>query len=418
MLFAACAALMTAAGCKKKDAEAEVPAAETPAPAPETPAAPPDEPAAPAAPPPALPKERETATVPDLKGKTVVEAVGIATEAGLLIRLGESREVKGATPGTIVTQTPAAGQTVERLTVVVLTPADAPAPPPAPPAQIDVPSVKGQTVQQARLELFEKGFTPKVGKPQFTGGAPGKVVEQTPAAKAKAAKGSVVTIVPEKAVILVPDLRKQPVVDGILRLRRLDLDWNGKEQASRDVPPGTVLDQDPKPGSNVDHDKAVTLTVAKAPGGDARAPKYASDLDDVRKLGRADLDEVTRLLGKVLPKNYVSAIDLDPNSPVQRRVGESVNVSFSYATEFGKDTLIYVIPRSKGKEIPGIRGLQFRAESDGQGTFQGSITAQSWFQTSLHVDEIHVVMYRFGGGHWGDKMLETRTPVRIHFDNR
>jgi hypothetical protein len=412
--FAVLAALMTGAGCKKKDVVEEgAPAADAPAPA--TPPPPPD--VAPPAPPPDLPKEEaeKDVAVPDLKGKTVVEAVKIVTDAGLLIRLAEARERKGATPGTIIAQTPAPGQKAERLTVVVLTPADAP---PPPPAQVDVPSVKGQTLEQAKLTLFEKGFSPRLGKPVFTGGAPGKVVQQTPAASAKAAQGSVVVIVPEKAVIRVPDLQKRPVVDAVLQLRKADLDWNGRERVSRDVPPGTVIDQEPKAGANVDHDQEITLTVAKAPPGDARPPKYCDDVDDVHKLRHKDLEEVTRLLGKVLPRNYVSAIELEPASPVQRGMGEHVQVSFSYATEFGKDALIYVIPRHDGKDVAGVSRIQFKTEGDGQGTFKGSFTGYSWLKAPLVIDELYVVMYRMSPGVWGKKIVETRMPVKIRFASR
>lgn len=412
----ALAALLIAVGCKKKEAEGE-PTAEVPV-APEAPAtaedtsAPPPAPSAPAEP----PKEEASAevSVPDFKGKTLVEVVKAATDAGLLVRIAEAREQKGAVPGTVLSQAPAAGQKVERLSVVEIIPADAPAPPPP---LFDVPSVKGQPIAQARLTLFEKGFTPRVGPPQFTGGAPGRVVNQIPEARSKAAKGSVVTIVPEKAVILVPELRQQPVVDAILRLRKADLDWSGREQVTREVPAGTVIDQDPKPGANVDHDKEIRLTVAKAPPGDSKPPQWCRDLDDVQRLRRQDLDEVTRLLGKVLPKNYVSAIELDPASPAQRGSGEHVQVSFRYATEFGKDALIYVIPRAGGKDVAGASRLQFRCRPDGQDTFKGSFTAYA-LPGPVLIDELYVVMFRMSKGFWGQKLVEVRLPVKIRFQPR
>jgi beta-lactam-binding protein with PASTA domain len=397
-----CALLALTVGCGKKEAEGEAAAAP---PAPETAPAPAAAPAPEDVPVPAA--SAEEVVVPDLKGKTVVEAIQALMDAGLLAKLEESREAKGATPGTILSQTPAAGQKSARLTVVSMVPADAP---PPPPALVDIPSVKGKTVDQARIELFEKGFTPRVAKPVFTGGAPGKVVEQKPLGKA--ARGTEVLITPEKQVILVPDLRRQPVVDGLLRLRKMDLDWNGKDKEEKGVAPGTIVDQDPKPGANVDHDQVITLTLARG----TSTPRYASDVDDLQRLSRKDVDELTRLLGRVLPKNYVAGIEVEPGPTALRRFGEPVEVSFTYATEHGKECFLVVTPYHDGKRVYGLSPMARQAEKDGQGLFKADLRS---FQPlgDVVVDELRVTMVRHS--HLKQiQLVKTSVPVKLRFTAR
>lgn len=396
-----CALMALAIGCsKKKEEEAAAPPAEETAAAAPAPAPAPEDVPVPAA-------SAEQVVVPDLKGKTVVEAVQALLDAGLLARLEESREAKGATPGTILSQTPAAGQNAGRLTVVSMVPADAP---PPPPALIDIPSVKGKPVDQARIELFEKGFTPRVAKPVFTGGSPGKVVEQKPLGKA--AKGTEVLITPEKQVILVPDLRRQPVVDGLLRLRKMDLDWNGKDKEEKGVAPGTIVDQDPKPGANVDHDQVITLTVARG----TSAPRYASDVDDLQRLSRKDVDELTRLLGRVLPKNYVAGFEVEPGATALRRFGERVQVSFTYATEHGKDCYLMVTPYHDGKRVAGMSPMTQKAEADGQGVFKASLASYLPFG-DVSVDELRVSMVLIRGLKQ-QVLVSTSKPVKLRFTAR
>jgi hypothetical protein len=282
-----------------------------------------------------------------------------------------------------VGQKPAKGEKVERLSTVELYPRQEP---PPPVEMVEVPSVVGKSLKDARSILFENGFTPQTGKPKFSGKTPGLILDQNPDGKTKAPKGSVVQLIPEKQSVVVPDLRNQPLVDAILKIRNADLDWEGASELSTRVPAGTILEQNPKAGTRAEEGTEIKITVAKAPASDAGTPKWCSNFNDLQHLHSKDISEVTRLLGKVMPRNYVSALQLEPRSPAQRWSGEHVGVTFSYATEHGNDAMIFVVPAAHGKEIAGATGLKFRTQPDGHDTFKGSFTstrrARWWWMSS------------------------------------
>ena len=393
------------AGCKKAEEEAAKPEETSTAKAPE--------PAAPAAPQeelPAPPEPPAQVEVPDFSGKLLGEAMKDAVRIGLVAQVAEPRRAEAAAPGTVVGQKPAKGEKVERLSTVQLFPRQEP---PPPVEMIDVPSVVGRSLKDARTILFEKGFTPQAGKPKFTGKTPGLVLDQNPDGRTKAPKGSVVQLTPEKQSVVVPDLRNQPLVDAILKIRNVELDWEGSADVTNKAPAGTVLEQSPKAGARAEEGTEVKITVAKAPSSDAGTPKWCSDFNDLKRLHSKDISEVTRLLGKVMPRNYVSALQLEPRSPAHRWSGEHVGVTFSYATEYGNDVMVFVVPASNGKEIAGATSLKFRTQPDGQDTFKGSFTVYA--QSPVLVDELHVYMYDLRKGHFFKKLYESKVPVQVRF---
>src|SRR6185295_19245319 len=213
--------------CKKKEEEAKT--QETPvAAAPETPIPPVDELPAP-------PEPEAKVEVPDFTGKPIGEAMKEAVRAGLVAQVGESRRQDAAAPGAVIAQKPAKGEKVDRLSTVDLIPRKEP---PPPVEMIEIPSVVGRSLADARGVLFEKGFTPRTGKPKFTGKTPGLVLDQNPDARQKAPRGSTVELIPEKQSIVVPDLRKMPIVDAILKVRKADLDWEGSSEVTTALPAG------------------------------------------------------------------------------------------------------------------------------------------------------------------------------------
>jgi beta-lactam-binding protein with PASTA domain len=406
----AAALALSVGGCKKTEDSAAKPEEPATAQATEPAAAAEAAAAAPQVEPAAPPEPPAQVDVPDFTGKTMAEAMKDAVRAGLVAQVAQARRADSAAPGTVVAQKPAKGEKVDRLSPVELVPRQEP---PPPVQMVDVPSVVGKSLKDARAILFDKGFTPQTGKPKFTGKTPGLVLDQNPDANRKAARGSVVQIVPEKQSVVVPDLRNQPIVDAILKIRNVDLDWEGSSEMTTRIPAGSVLEQSPKPGARAEEGTEVKLTIAKAPPSGGGAPKWCSNFDDLKELHSRDISEVTRLLGKVMPRNYVSALQLEPRSPAQRWSGEHVNVSFSYATEHGNDVMVFVIPALKGKLIPGASSIKFRTQPDGQDTFKGSFTVYT--QTPVVVDALHVFMYDLRPGHFYKKLYESKFPVQIRF---
>jgi serine/threonine-protein kinase len=92
------------------------------------------------------------------------------------------------------------------------------------------------------------------------------------------------------ATIKVPDLREKPVKEAVAELGERDLDRVERQVVDDPAAArGTVLDQEPLPGTRVEHDTVVVLTVASGRGnvsadgllGDA----YAQAARDVVALG-------------------------------------------------------------------------------------------------------------------------------------
>jgi eukaryotic-like serine/threonine-protein kinase len=135
-------------------------------------------------------KGKAKVKVPDVMGLDTATARSDLRQAGLGVTVVK-KESKSQKPGTVIAQDPGAGNTVPKGSVVALTVAKQP-------PQVAVPDVTTShpTEADARTTLTQSGF--KVKAKQRTvidPGLNGKVVDQTPAAGQKVAKGSTVTIV-------------------------------------------------------------------------------------------------------------------------------------------------------------------------------------------------------------------------------
>ncbi|MGA2451925.1 MAG: Stk1 family PASTA domain-containing Ser/Thr kinase [Solirubrobacteraceae bacterium] len=129
------------------------------------------------------------AHVPDVTGQTLEAAEATLTNAELAVGTVTKRVSSTQTPGTVLAQYPATGQSVRAGTKVDLTVAQAP-------KEVEVPAVVGAAEAAAAAHLKSAGFKSKVEKRATTEQAQvGVVLEQSPAAGAHARKGTTVTIV-------------------------------------------------------------------------------------------------------------------------------------------------------------------------------------------------------------------------------
>jgi hypothetical protein len=121
-------------------------------------------------------------TVPDVRGMTEAQAAQALEAAGL--RVGEVVQAEPATgtPGPVVAQVPAAGQTASRRSLVKLTLASLlPSAPVSaqPRGPVPVPRVKDKTATAAKWRLEMAGFKVKVKWVRHSGPR-GRVVSQSP----------------------------------------------------------------------------------------------------------------------------------------------------------------------------------------------------------------------------------------------
>jgi beta-lactam-binding protein with PASTA domain len=129
-----------------------------------------------------------------------------------------------------------------------------------------VPDMKGKTAQQAEAALAAAGFTPgKVTYDEAAQGAPGAVVDQTPAAGTTSKEGAVVNLtIAGPAPVAMPSLVGLGKDAAAAALTAMGLALaSATESYVATVSAGTVFQQEPQPGTVVPRGTAVTLGISK-----------------------------------------------------------------------------------------------------------------------------------------------------------
>jgi serine/threonine-protein kinase len=130
-------------------------------------------------------KGKEQVAVPDVEGETEDNARSAIENAGLKVGKVTSEE-SDQDPGTVISQSPAAGKQVAKGSAVTLTVAKA----------VKVPDVVDETEEDATKALEDAGFTVRVrDQATTTPDEDGVVLEQSPAGDEERPKGSRVTII-------------------------------------------------------------------------------------------------------------------------------------------------------------------------------------------------------------------------------
>lgn len=232
---------------------------------------------------------------------------------------------------------------------------------PHPDHQTPVPSVKGLTIEAAKVHLYDAGFTPKVADPEFKGTTPGTINEQKPAAGTPAQKGAEVTITPEKDNIPLPSLLQKPLKDAIFELNRLKLIGQIVYQSTAGVAVDHVIDQNPKAGARVEAGSTVTITV---PRGIA--------LPSLPKEQYRLLAPATALM--FATPNSLTGLTVSPASPVYFHRTGAVTVSCHYSTSQGGKAKIVATALAGGKQAAGTSAPVQVTDASGKGEVKLTIT--------------------------------------------
>jgi eukaryotic-like serine/threonine-protein kinase len=127
------------------------------------------------------------AKVPEVTGQSQSEATATIAGAGLKAA-AQKREVAEPSPGTVISQTPAAGTQLKRGSTVTIVVAQAP-------KKVTLPSLLGESEGEALARLSGLGLGSKVTSETVSEASKeGIVVHQDPKAGSKLSKGAVVTI--------------------------------------------------------------------------------------------------------------------------------------------------------------------------------------------------------------------------------
>lgn len=200
--------------------------------------------------------------VPNVVGKSVDEARNILVNNKLRVNITEAFSDK-VPAGYVMSQNPEAGSRVKEQRIVTLVVSKGN-------EMVVVPDVRGLTVRDAELQLKNAGLVPGREDEQYTNDYPaGTVIGQNPRPPAQVAKGTAVDLViskgPAPKKVVLPDFRGSTLATVTTQLDSLKLK-TGKitEQVSDKYPPGTISNQNPPPGTEVDEGSSVDFTVSKS----------------------------------------------------------------------------------------------------------------------------------------------------------
>lgn len=202
----------------------------------------------------------QTSGVPDVVGKTELEARDILQKAGFQVE-AKQKPSMDKEPGMVTSQDPTGGQPLAAGSIVVIYVSSGP-----PAGQVEVPNVVGLTQEQALARLDEAKLVAQI---QLTPAdvAKGLVAAQSPRAGLKIGEGSFVTI----EVSTGPVIKKVRVagVVGMTReqavatLEGQNLKVQVVEQVVAGQEAGRVFSQSPRANQEVDEGTTVRIVVVK-----------------------------------------------------------------------------------------------------------------------------------------------------------
>lgn len=195
--------------------------------------------------------------VPDVKGKTLVEAEAILKDNNLDFTLKEEFDAKVPT-GTVIKQSPGAGSHVKAGRKIQLTVSKG-----AEPGV--VPDLKGKNLAEATEMLHAaKLAVGKVTVQYKEGAAQGAVLSQDIEAGKKVAAGTKVDLVVNisKGQSVVPDLKGLTLSDARERLSSMGLMVGSVTTKEDSAPNGTVIGAEPEFGKVLSEGSVVTLIVS------------------------------------------------------------------------------------------------------------------------------------------------------------
>ena len=210
-------------------------------------------------------------TVPNVTGMALSQATATLDNAGLKVGTVSYQQAAGKTQGTVLAQTPAAGQSAKKDSAVALVAVGQ--------SVQTVPNVVGMAQSQATAAITSAGFA--LGNVTLvydsTVGA-GDVIDQAPAAGVTAPGGTPIALTVSKGpqpsaspqAQAVPDVTGQPQATAVSTLQSAGFTVVVDKLPSTTVPDGTVVDQTPSGG--VFASKGSTVTIVVSTGGSTPTP--------------------------------------------------------------------------------------------------------------------------------------------------
>ncbi|MFF0333988.1 Stk1 family PASTA domain-containing Ser/Thr kinase [Streptomyces fimicarius] len=202
---------------------------------------------------------------PNLVGSTLDKAQGLASNAGVTVKVGAEEPCEAQEKGEICSQDPTADAMMDKdgtVTVVVSTGAP----------KTEVPNVLEKSEDGARQVLEDKGFTVNVTTEESEA-TEGTVIKQDPKGGAKAEEGAEITItVAAQATLDLPDMRTRTYEAAEQQLRGIGFTNVSRTDVDSDKPAGEVVEQTPTGPSKQAKDTQIVLKVSKGPAQPEQVP--------------------------------------------------------------------------------------------------------------------------------------------------
>jgi serine/threonine-protein kinase len=202
-------------------------------------------------------KDSETVAVPYVVGLQQAQAVNLITEKDLVPRV---RRVSNSDveEGFVFAQNPTEGTRVDKETVILI---DVSSGKP----EVTIPSVVGQSVEDAVAELTQAGLNAQVVEVN-SGKDEGTVTAQSPSAGTVVVEGTQVRINVSRGPkpLSVPNVIGLPYDQAAAELQRVGFGV-ARVDVDSELAAGIVTDQDPNGGSESSKGSTVTLSVSRGP---------------------------------------------------------------------------------------------------------------------------------------------------------
>lgn len=130
-----------------------------------------------------------------------------------------------------------------------------------------VPDVSNVTTFQAESTLEDAGFVAVQGSKEFSDSVPkGSVVSQDPGPGGRTSPGGDVTLTISRGpMVSVPNFVGKQVSAAQSQAQKLNIRVDSRSQVSETVPEGEIIAQEQSPGSQVEEESAVSVTVSSGP---------------------------------------------------------------------------------------------------------------------------------------------------------
>ena len=208
--------------------------------------------------------------VPDLVGRSLVEAESIARQRRLNVQVVQQVHNATLPTGSVVSQDPPSGASVKVNRAVGLVTSLGP-------EMVTVPDVRRRSLEDTRFSIEQARLAVGEIRETYDDTVPsGFIITQDPAPGASVARGTSVNITVSKGqqAIVLPDLVGKSLDDARRALQDLGVTLRVVTQAARDdVPPGQVVAMTPPAGTRIAHGDAVGVTIAVRPAEGAAPPQ-------------------------------------------------------------------------------------------------------------------------------------------------